>query len=144
MSKEKKYNVDYFENLKGKELEGVNNIHSSRVAFMIVDGKVLYLENSTMSHYEWAMSLGLDTDKFNKLTRGYARDERIVFYKGNFEFDEKIIEDAKIYANEIARHCNMVSAEVYAGVNIGKPGQVWLPKIYLFTLELENENNFRL
>lgn len=141
MSKEKKYNVDYFEKLKDKELEGVHNIHSSRVAFMIVNGKVLYLEGSTMSHFQWAMSLGLDLDKFNDLTRGYARDGQIVFYKGNFEFDKKIIVDAKTYANEIARHCNMPSAEVYAGVNIGKPGQVWLPKKLLFTLELENENS---
>lgn len=102
--------------------------HRSRVAFLIHNGEVLYLEGSTMSHIEWATSIGIDSTEFASITRGYARGGDIVFYKGDFEYDDIVKSDAIKYAPIIKEHCNMPSANVCLGVVVGNVGELWPPK----------------
>lgn len=93
-----------------------------------------------MTHYEWAQSLGLPMNCFDEITRGFVNDGFIVFYKGNFDYDDKIIEDANTYAGGIAKYCKLTSVKVYVGMKIGKIGEKWSPNKYLFSIETEKEN----
>ena len=124
MSNQKKYDTAFYEKIKDDDkLNKANEFHKSRTAFMIIENKVLYLTNSTMTHYEWAQSLGLAMNCFDEITRGFVNDGFIVFYKGNFDYDDKIIEDANAYAGKVAKHCKLKSANVYVGMKIGKIGK---------------------
>lgn len=110
-------------------MDGEQKFHISRVAFMIIEDKIIYLNNSKLSHIEWYNSLNYDLDKFDAIVRGYYRDGKIVFYKGDFEYDEEVIENAKRYGNEIREYVENKNAEVYVGVIKGKVGEIWPPKM---------------
>ena len=42
------------------------NFHKKRIAFMIIDNEILFLEHSTMSHFEWYTSLNYKKGRFQK------------------------------------------------------------------------------
>lgn len=128
------YDTDKFENYKSEdEKKKAESFHQSRTAFLIIDDKVHFLQNSKMSHLEWAKTLGLTEEEFNNITRGYALGENIVFYKGNFCYDDKVIADAKMYAKDIKTFVNIPIAKVYAGLIVGI-GTVWPPREFLFEI----------
>lgn len=103
--------------------------HKSRVAFMIVENKIIYLENSTMSHIEWYLSLGYKKEEFDNVVRGYYRNGEIVFYKADFIYDDEVIEKAKKVNNDIKKYVNDKNANVYVGVKKGKVGELWEPEL---------------
>lgn len=123
---------EQFNNLKDKEK--VETFHKQRTAFIILDNRVLYLKNSKLSHLQWAKNLGINETKFNSLTRGYILNNNIVFYKGSFDFDEQVIDDAKKYAKQILKNCLLKNAKVYAGLIVGEVGTMYPPNKYLFEL----------
>ena len=57
--------------------------HKKRIAFLIVNNEILFLQNSPMTHYEWAKSINIDVSNFDEITRGYALNNEIFFYHGN-------------------------------------------------------------
>jgi len=125
-------NFEQFNNPKDKT--SVENFHKQRVAFIILDNDILYLQNSRLSHLQWAQSIGINESKFNSLTRGYVLNNNIVFYKGNFDFDDHVIEDAYKYANSIKSKLSLNQAKVYAGLIIGEVGTIYPPQKHLFDL----------
>jgi len=129
------YDTTKFENYKNKEeQEKTESFHSKRIAFLIINNDILFLKNSTMSHLQWAKSIGISEEKFNNITRGYCLNNDMVFYKGNFEFDDLVIEDANKFASKIKENCNLSFAKVYAGLDVGN-GEIWPPKKFLFELK---------
>ena len=112
--------------------EKEETFHKNRVAFLIINDEILFLQNSGMSHYDWAKSLGeekFDINDFNKITRGYTLENNIYFYSGNFEVNDKVIADAKNYTPIICEKFGLSSPNVYGGMNVGEVGTVWTPKI---------------
>lgn len=112
----------------------VIQFHQSRIAFMLIDENIIYLENSKMGHDEWFLSLGYPIEEFDLITRGYYKDGKIIFYRGDFVFDDKVISDAKMYSKQIMTYVNDFEAEVYVGVKRGKIGTPWMP-----ILKIEND-----
>ena len=81
----KDYDIDKFENFKSDQnKKKVESFHKTRIAFIILKKQVMFLKNSTLSHLQWAQSLGINKNEFNCLTRGYVLNNDIVFYKGIF------------------------------------------------------------
>lgn len=107
--------------------------HQSRVAFMIINQKVIYLRDSGMSHLEWYTSLNLPVESFDETIRGYYKNGKIIFYKGDFLYDDEVIKTAEYYGDEIKKEVNDSNALVYAGVKKGKIGEVWEPIIQIKT-----------
>lgn len=103
--------------------------HKSRIAFMLIENKIIYLENSSMSHFEWYISLGYKKEQFKNIIRGYYKDGKIVFYKDDFTYDNDVIEIAKKINEEIKKYVNDRNAEVYVGVKKGKIGEIWEPEL---------------
>lgn len=104
-------------------------LHTSRIAFMIINDEILYLINSEMSHKEWYTSLNLNLDNFDNIVRGYVKNNKIFYYKGDFTYDEEVINTAKKTMNQIRNETNNINAEVYVGINKGKPNEEWEPEL---------------
>lgn len=114
------YDVKKHETYKDeKEEKTVRDFHKSRIAFLIINNNVEFLKSSGMSHIEWAKTLGINEQEFNNLVRGYVLNNNIVFYKGNFAFDDGVISVAKTYCKQIKNLCDIRSkCKVYCGVKI--------------------------
>ncbi len=101
--------------------------HKTRIAFMIIDGEIKFLEYSVMSHKEWYESLSLKQEDFNNIVRGYILDNKAVFYKGNFIYDEEVIKIAEEFSTIIKDKYNIRNLEVWVGVQQGQIGEIWRP-----------------
>ncbi len=96
--------------------KGSRELHRKRKAFIILKGKLDFLpDNSDMSHFEYCQSIGIDKEEFNKITRGYFMDGRVVFYKDNFIYDDDLIEEALLFINEIAKALSKNEMDIYFG-----------------------------
>lgn len=109
--------------------EAEQKFHQSRIAFMIIDNEIMYLYDSGMSHLEWYLSLKLPEEKFDNVVRGYYKDGKVIFYKGDFMYDDEVIEYAKYYGNSIKETVHDLDALVFAGVKKGKIGEEWTPMV---------------
>ena len=99
--------------------------HKSRIAFMIIDNEIMFLEHSTMSHYEWYTSLKYKKEDFKNIVRGYIIDSRAVFYKGDFSYDDEVIKKAKEYGELIKKKYKLKKLKVSVGLKEGKIGEAW-------------------
>lgn len=92
------------------------DFHKQRKAFIILNDKLEFLpEESTMSHFEYCQTKGLDKDSFNKITRGYYLNGNVVFYKDDFIFDDNVINEALNYIEEISSKVLVSEFEIYFG-----------------------------
>ena len=106
----------------------VDKFHRERVAFLILDGKVNILRNSTMSHLEWFKSLGgTSEEEFNRITRGYFYQGDLVFYKGNFEYDEDLICQVQKYCKKVCESMELLKCKVHCGLIKVKNEQGFFP-----------------
>lgn len=105
--------------------------HKSRIAFMIINDEILFLEDSDMSHKEWATKLGVEIETFKQIVRGYYKDNQIIFYKGNFIYDDQTKMIAYNYIDKIKEYCGLESVDVYLGIKVGEPGEIWPGDYYL-------------
>lgn len=94
----------------------IREFHKKRRAFIIIGNKLEILPiNSLMSHFEYCKSKGLTKKEFNKITRGYYLNGNIVFYKDNFIYDEKVIEEGLAFLNEISSKILVNEFAIYFG-----------------------------
>ena len=115
-----------------KEFE--KDFHQRRIAFIIINDEILFLKNSTLSHYEWYKELtgSEDRNEFNKLVRGYYLDGSVTFYKGDFKYDEECIKAANDYCYKIKDYCKVDKLKVYCGVlAFHKTQNPWPMDLYL-------------
>ena len=117
-------------NKEEKKIEG--ELHKKRIAFMIINNEIMFLQNSPMTHYEWAKSIGADLTNFDKVTRGFVLNNEIFFYQGYFDVNDQVILDAKKYTGIICENFNLKNPNVFAGMEVGEVGTRWNPKVKVF------------
>ncbi len=103
----------------------VRDFHKNRIAFVIIDNKINFIENSEMSHWEYCQTLNVSKEKFNELIRGYYYSQRVVFYKDNFTYDDNVIKEGLKYIVKIKEKCKFEKADIYFGLIIDKSKTVW-------------------
>lgn len=108
----------------------VKEFHKKRIAFIIYENKVFYIKDSTFSHWEFAQTLGISKEIFDDLCRGYYLDGKLIFYKGNFIYDDEIIDLAKLHLEEIKKELKLEKVKVYFGQKVGKIGEAWPPDYF--------------
>lgn len=92
------------------------DFHKQRKAFIIMNNELEFLPiNSSMSHFEYCSSKGLTKEEFNKITRGYYLNGNIVFYKDNFIYDKKVIEEGLEFLDEISPKILVHEFAIYFG-----------------------------
>ncbi|GAA0101488.1 hypothetical protein UT300012_22030 [Paraclostridium bifermentans] len=116
-------------------MQEAKEFHRQRIAFAIVNGEVLYLENSELSHIGWLVGSGLVTaEEFIHVTRGYYKDGIIAFYSGNFKGGTTVERDALEHVESIIDYLDINEVKsIYCGVQEGEIGTVWEP---IKTLEI--------
>ena len=92
---------------------------------MIMDSEIIFLEKSTMSHYEWYKTLNLKDEDFKNIVRGYIIDSRAVFYKDDFIYDDDVIKKAKVYGRIIKEKYNLKKLRISVGLKKGDNGDIW-------------------
>lgn len=98
---------------------GGRDFHRQRKAFIIIDGVLDFLPfGSTMLHYEYCQSKGISKEVYNKITRGYYINGNVVFYKGNFIYDENVIKEALQYLDEISKKIEETEFEINFGLRL--------------------------
>lgn len=112
----------------------------NKIQFMIINGDVQYLQNSTMDHREWFISLGGNPADFEQVIRGFIMDNKIVFFKGmNFNYDQQVMNAAIMYSEKIKQAMNNPKLEVYCGITISSQGAKWEPVVKINDSELLKE-----
>jgi len=115
---------------------GEKEFHRKRTAFLIVDNKLVFLpEKSEKSHFHFAQDIGLSELDLNIINRGYHLNGKIIFYYGNFDFNEKTISDAKRHSSAVMEYCGVQKAEIWCGVKIGKFGDIWPPVHFITSID---------
>lgn len=96
--------------------EEVRDFHRQRKAFIILNNVLEFLpDGSSMSHFEYCQTRGLDKESFNKITRGFYLNDKVIFYKDNFIFDDEVINEALNYLDEIAIKVSSNEFEIHFG-----------------------------
>ena len=100
---------------------------NNRILFLIIGDEVKYLQNSNMDHREWYLSLGYDAKLFEQVVRGFISDNKIIFYKGTFQYDDSVIAAAKKFTPHIRFTLNNTTLEPYCGLIISSFDSKWEP-----------------
>ena len=92
------------------------DFHKMRKAFVIIDDNLEFLpDGSTMSHFEYCSSKGISKEIFNKLTRGFYLDGKLIAYKDNFIYDESVINDLLNHLDSIVSILGIDEFDIYFG-----------------------------
>lgn len=113
--------------------------HKRRTAFIVIVDKLYYIKNSEQSHWEFCQKRGVSKEQFNKMTRGYYIDENIVFYKGNFTYDEELIKDGLKYIMKIKEDCKLGKMKIYFGLRIPEKDEPWEYNYYYGKITADNQ-----
>ena len=113
--------------------------HKRRTAFIVIEDKLYYIKNSEQSHWEFCQKRGVSKEQFNKMTRGYYIDGNIVFYKGNFTYDEELIKDGLKYIMKIKEDCKLGKMKIYFGLRIPEKDEPWEYNYYYGKIKADNQ-----
>ena len=109
--------------------------------FMIIGDSIKYLDNPTVGHSDWYDELGLDRSNYQNTVIGAVVDNKIVFYKSNFSYDDEVINCAKMFGLDVMRHINNYDYKVCCGVLLGKQKGDWEP---IYTLNDEDIEGYKV
>lgn len=123
----------------GSSREAVEEYHLSRTMFAVKDNILhLHKKQTIMSHIEWFKSLGWITESnesevISTVLRGYVSGYGVYFYKG---YDGDVSsQDISIFMSHLHELCSYIKLDgmlpIYAGVNIGIPGEIYKPRKFL-------------
>lgn len=122
------------------------NYHLSRIMFAeLLDGNLVLASSDPRGHNEWLkQDYLIDDEEFKRINRGYIKNNRIVFYKGN-DFEEINIEDIESIIIKLNQkyNINVYDYEIWSGVKPGEIGQEWGP-IRILSIEDINNKNSRI
>lgn len=111
---------------------------NNRILFLIYNNEVKYLQNSSMDHREWFLSLGGKQEEYDQLIRGFIMDGKVLFFKGpEFKYDNEVYETARKFAHNIRSTLNNNNLVICCGILPGLPGQKWEPILVLNENEIE-------
>ena len=114
---------------------------NANLIFLIVGDNIKYLDNPTIGHGEFYDSLGLDRNNYQNTCLGTVVDNKIVFYKTDFSYDDYVINCAKMFGLDVMKHINNYDLKVCCGVLLGKQKGDWEP---IYTLNDEDIEGYKV
>lgn len=99
----------------------------NRILFIVINDEIKFLQNSTMDHREWYLSLGGDINKYDDVIRGYIYKGKIIFFKANLNYDKEVIDFATRMGIPIRNQIKEPTYKICCGINPGKDGADWEP-----------------
>lgn len=109
---------------------------NTNLIFLIVGDNIKYLDNPTIGHGEFYDNLGLDRNNYQNTCLGTVVDNKIVFYKSDYSYDDYVINCAKSFGLDVMKHINNYDLKVCCGVLLGSHGD-WEPIYILNDIDIE-------
>ena len=109
---------------------------NDKILFIVINDEIKFLQNSTMDHREWYISLGGDLNKYDDVIRGYIMKGKIIFFKANLNYDKEVIDFATKMGIPIRNQINQPSYKICCGINPGHDGSAWEPILTIADEEL--------
>lgn len=109
---------------------------NNKILFMIYNGEIKFLNNTTMDHREWYLSLGGDINNYDNVIRGYVINNNLIFFKANLSYDQEVIDMAQKCAPAMKQQLNNPNLRVWCGISPGMNGASWEPILELKENEL--------
>lgn len=127
----------------------LDNFHFSRIAFAVINGKFKFTMFDKRSHKEWLKETeGLTDAEYEKVIRGYMRDNQLVAYRSSrfetVDFSEIPVDSLKHLSILAMVYLNTGKIECYTGARPGKDGEVWEPIKYVGDLNTMLDYRTRL
>ncbi len=112
----------------------------NKMLFMIYNGEIKFLNNSTMDHREWYDSLGGDPNLYDNTIRGMIYKGQLIFYKANLSYDNEVIETASRLAPIMKQQLGRPDLKVCCGINPGQGESGWEPIMVINEQDLKGFN----
>ena len=109
---------------------------NNKILFMIYNGEIKFLNNTTMDHREWYLSLGGDINNYDNVIRGYVINNNLIFFKANLSYNQEVIDMAHKCAPAMKQQLNNPNLRVWCGISPGMNGASWEPILELKENEL--------
>ena len=110
---------------------------NDRILFIVINDQIQFLQNSTMDHREWYISLGGNMEEYDNVIRGYITEGKIIYFKANLNYDDEVIAFAMKTGLKIKNQLNQPNYKVCCGINPGHDGTKWEPILVLNDTDLE-------
>ena len=110
---------------------------NNKIMFMIHNNQVLFLQNSNMDFREWYLSLDGDINNYDSLIRGFVIKDKMIFFKGNFNYDEEVINAAIEYSDYIKKVIKNDELRVFCGIKQEGMYNEWEPILELTEKDFE-------
>ena len=98
-----------------------------KILFIIYQDQIRFVPNKAMSCKEYYISLGGDMMEYHNLIRGMIMDDKLIFMKSDFSYDDEVIKIAKKCAPIIMEQLNMPNLITCCGID--QMGNRWRPSI---------------
>ena len=108
-----------------------------KILFIVWNGEIKFLQNSTMDHKEWYLSLGGNLEDYDNVIRGYIVEDKIIFFKANLNYDTEVIDFATKMGFTMKQQLNQPSYKICCGINPGHDGVKWEPILVLKDEDLQ-------
>ncbi|MBR3211046.1 MAG: hypothetical protein IKF71_03805 [Bacilli bacterium] len=110
---------------------------NNKLLFIVMDGEIKFLKDSTMDHKEWYQSLGGSMDQYDQVIRGYVMEGKIIYFKANLNYDDEVISFALKTGLKMKLQLHDMSLKVCCGIDPGHDGSKWEPILILNDEDLE-------
>lgn len=135
-------------NLNNEEMNNVSSFHKSRIAFSYLPDKTIATTiDDEREHRVWLKEdHNIDDETFEQLIRGYiqVKNKKIVIYRSS-NFNSISDSEIKTTINDIAilalQYAGDGLYEVWNGVIINKPGEIWSARDIPYTVKISG--NFK-
>ena len=98
---------------------------NNRILFIVINGEIKFIQNTTMDHREWYQSLGGNMDEYENVIRGYIMDNKIIFFKANLNYDSEVIDFATKMGIPMRNQLNHPEYKICCGIDPGHDGNKW-------------------
>lgn len=109
---------------------------NDRILFIIFNNQIQYCQDPNSDHRNFYQSLGGNPNDYENTIKGYIFKDKIIFFKNNLTYDEKVINMAKRCAPAMKQQLNNPYLKVCCGINPGQNGTSWEPILTLNDSEL--------
>jgi len=110
---------------------------NDKILFIVINGEIKFLQNSTMDHREWYLSLGGNIENYTNVIRGYIIKDMIIFFKDNLNYDNEVIEFASKMGLTMKEQLHRPDLKICCGINPGQNGERWEPILVLKDEDLQ-------
>lgn len=117
---------------------------NNKVVFIIFNNQVIFQTNQNQDIKEWYISLGGDINNFDNLIRGFVMNNKMVFFKTDFKYDQEVIDAALTFSQYIKTVLKNDNLKVCCGILTNGMYDSWEPILVLGEKDFANREKVEI